>query len=281
MPRGGESPVGPAVEPGPGTPAAGSEVPVPALSCETAGKMYPQVSPVHAAAGHCSSLLHLENNRPELSARRLPALLGRGCRGAGEHRGAGEKLPGQAHLWRSFYGYRPLLPPLATSSPRGKKNFAAPKINLTQVPAPGRGAGARGSAGAHRPRGAPALPRQRKAEKPPLPRVGSGSGDGTCAGPGGTKSAAPETLPEAGERGAASPGGQAAQCPAPRLSPGLFRLQTNSRGDPVAPGSANLQGPGPCGVELGTAVPGPPPAALPQGQERGGEPEFERAPGPV
>lgn len=86
--------MGPAVELGGGRTSAGCEVPVPALSCKTAGKMYPQVSPVPAAAGHCSSLLPLENNRPEVGARRLPALLGTGRRGAGGHCGAGEKLPG-------------------------------------------------------------------------------------------------------------------------------------------------------------------------------------------
>lgn len=79
MPRGGESPVGSAVEPREKRDVADSEVRVPALSCKTAAKTYPQVSPLPDTAGHCSSLLPLENNHPELGARRLLALLRRVC----------------------------------------------------------------------------------------------------------------------------------------------------------------------------------------------------------
>lgn len=212
-------------------------------SSKTAGKMYPQVSPVRTAAGHCSSLLPLENNRPELGARRLPALLGRGRRGAGEPCGAGEKLPGRAHLWRSFYSYRPLLPPLATSSLRGK-NFAAPKINLTQMPAPGRGAGARGRApspaGAHPPREAPAFPRQREADTPPFPR----GAPAEVRSRAGAKSVAPETRPEAGERGAASPGRAGGAAPGSPPFPGAFSFANELPGRPSGTGAGGAAGSG-------------------------------------
>lgn len=98
------------------------------------------------------SLLPPANNRPRLGARRVPALPGRVLGGPGEPRGAEQKPPDRAHLRRSFCSRVPLLPSLASRSLAGKKkikinNFAAPKINLTQAPAPGRGNGARGRAG--------------------------------------------------------------------------------------------------------------------------------------
>lgn len=246
MSRGGESPVGPAVEPGPGRPAAGSEVPVPALSCETAGKMYPQVSPVHAAAGHCSSLLHLENNRPELGARRLPALLGRGCRGAGEHRGAGEKLPGQAHLWRSFYGYRPLLPPLATSSPRGKKKKLRCTKNKSDPSArtrPGsRGQGQRWSAPSPR---SPGLAPAEKSGVAAAPSGGLRQRGRDLRGAGRNEIRRPRNAARSGGAGSSLPGRAGSERSA-RLPafPGAFSFANELPGRPSGPGAGEAAGVG-------------------------------------
>lgn len=63
----------------------------------------------------------LENNRPELGTHRLPAVMGRGCRGIGERCGVGEKFPKRAHFWSSLYSCRPIFPSLATISLQGKK----------------------------------------------------------------------------------------------------------------------------------------------------------------
>lgn len=106
---------------------------------------------------------------------------------------------------------------------------------------------------------------------------------GPARGRAGAKSAIPETLPGAWVRAAASPGRQASRCSAFCLARGPFRLQKNSRGDPVAPGPAALESSyplptprasllpskkSPGGAKLGTVVPGAPPVALPQGRER-------------
>lgn len=201
MPGGGETPVGPAVEDGRGRVTAGSVVPVPVLSCKTAGKRYLQVSPDPAAAGHCSALLPLENNLPELGFHRLPAVMRRGRRGTGESCEAGEKLPSRSHFWSSLYSYRPIFPSLATTSLQGKKLLCTKnKCDPSARIRPGsRGQGQRarpGPAGTHWPREAPNSPRQRKMEKSPFTRRALGTGPER--GRPRTKPTGPETRPEAG-----------------------------------------------------------------------------------
>lgn len=106
----------------------------------TTGKMYPQVSSV-LRAGRCSLSLPLESSGPELGSRRLPALLGSRWRGLGgfeglERNSLSESISGGRFtaIARSFLPSQPAL--------CGGKNFAAPKINLTEASVPGGGTGA-------------------------------------------------------------------------------------------------------------------------------------------
>lgn len=222
--------------------------------------------------------------------------------GPGDTAGLGRNSPAEPISGGRFTAIaRSFLP--SQPAPCGGKNFAAPKINLTQVPAPSRGTGARGSA--------PAPARlERTLPKKPRPFPGRekwrsrhslgalwqmcGSGQELNPPPSSTPRQKPVQKRGSGEQ--PPPGGRAAQCPALRFSPGLFRLQTNSRTDPAAPGPAELQGPGtPC------PPPGPicfPPKNTPRrgaghgrartaprcpaaGPGEGGDPKLERPPGPA
>lgn len=161
--------------------------------------------PNPAASGHCSALLSLENNRPELGTYRLPAVMRRGRRGTEERCGVGEKLPSRAHFWSSLYSYRPILLSPATIPLQGKKllctkNKCDPCARIRRG---SRGEGQRalpgparlGHTGASK---APNLPWQRKMEKSPFSRRSSAAEPGPEWGRPGTKPAGPESRPEAG-----------------------------------------------------------------------------------
>lgn len=148
--------------------AALSEVPVPTLSCKNDGKMHPQVSLVPAAAGTTRRCSLWKTNAPSWAPAGSWHCWAGGVGGPGSSAGLRRNSPGEPISGGRFTVIAGFFLPPQTAPRGGKKPVAEPKINVTQVPAPGRGAGVEG---ARQPREIPAFARQRKAEKPLFPRV--------------------------------------------------------------------------------------------------------------
>lgn len=191
------------------------------------------------------TLLRLRSHRKTTSPKSAPAGLrlcwGGGTGGPGSPAELGRSPSGQPVCGGRFVAVaRSFLSSQTLSLVGGKKNFAAPKINVTRVPAAARGAGPAATRSALP--GCSAAPshgpaRTREAANSALPR---GSGCGTREGvrdtgqrsaranSEGEKPSAPEPPPKEEQPGAAR----------------LFRLQTGYQGEAAASGQENPRGAG-------------------------------------